>query len=563
MPCAGFVGALTLAAALFQAPAAVPRIGASVQVVHVEVMVTDKRSAPVRGLSREDFVLYDDGTSVPIVAFQEPAGATGERAVADDTRVAAQRGDSLARSPTIVVYLDHWNLTPGGLRRTLPGLTSLLRQQLAGGRVQVLVLVEDRGTRALTGVTRDFEEVARALAAAERTATHGLEAASGERWTIEIVKSLVEIAQLQRLSCRDALAQLQQAVRQHAGARMQEVRSTISRLSSLVVALGALPGSKALVYISEGLEQRPGTSLFYQLGDICPEAQQRDYGTLYAPMHEYDVSRGLQEMSARANAARVTVYPLDASGLRTFSVGDPSQADRRYTASPQSDAVREANLRSGQWIVADATGGFPVFNTNNPATGLHRLTGELYARYSLGFTPSREPDGRSHVLRVELRRKGLRVRHRTSYLHADRGDEQVNRTLATLLFGYREDTLGAEIGAEVASITAEAGPLEREVSVRISLSASRLTAGPGLEGRTGRLRVVMAVRRTGSRSEPAVETREKLVDVELGPESGDDPEPRREIVVRMPLARDGQEIAVGIQDAFGSAASYRKLEVRP
>jgi hypothetical protein len=192
-----------------------------------------------------------------------------------------------------------------------------------------------------------------------------------------------------------------------------------------------------------------------------------------------------------------------------------------------------------------------VFDANVPAGSLRRLDHDLRARYALGFTPGRPADGARHDLRVRVRSKGLQVRHRMSWLHADRGDEHVRRTLAALLFGYEQDTLGATVSAQWApSENAEPrGP--REVVVRIALALPTATGDAGL---ARRLRVVMAVRHLGPGSSGSTVTREELVELPLA---------TPEIFVRMPPVEGAHEIAVGVEDSHGGKACYRRLQIRP
>ena len=73
---------------------------------------------------------------------------------------------------------------------------------------------------------------------------------------------------------------------------------------------------------------------------------------------------------------------------------------------------------------------------------------QIRGAYALGFTPAHEPEGRIHSLRVELKRKGPRVRSTPSYFHAERPEPGVSRTLAALLVGLQEDTLGAWVSID-------------------------------------------------------------------------------------------------------------------
>ncbi|MGE3375808.1 MAG: hypothetical protein AB7O37_19900, partial [Vicinamibacteria bacterium] len=57
--------------------------------------------------------------------------------------------------------------------------------------------------------------------------------------------------------------------------------------------------------------------------------------------------------------------------------------------------------------------------------------------------------------------------------------------------------------------------------------------------------------------------REKEIELSLppAPPGGDDPNARRDIVVRIPAAAGPREVAVGVSDVLGGAASYKRVEV--
>lgn len=532
------------------------------QIVYVHVAVTDKRGRPARDLGASDFTLYEDGRAVPIVAFRAPGGATvpPEAVAPPPTGTGPAPVEPPADPATFVAYLDNWNLTPQGRRRVLPGLASFLKEQLARGGTRALVVAAGQEARVLSPLTTDAEQIAAALRGAEQEPAHGHLTRSDERHTIEVVKTILESVPG---ACNDHLPLLQAPIHMQARSRSGDMERTIARLEAVIQALGTLPGSKALFYVSDGLEQRPAIDLFHQLGDICPEALHRDFSTLFAPMQQYDMSRAFQALAARANAARVTLYPIDASGLQGFSVGDVSQPNRQFVPSPKTDAIRFTNLKAGQSILAEETGGTAVFNANNPQAPLGEIAGQIRGEYVLGLAPQHAPEGEIHRLRVELRKKGRRVRYTPSYLHAERAEPGASRTLAALLVGLEEDTLGAEISVDPWPAGDPAPKTTRTVKVRIGVSLARLSAVEDAEARHGRLRVVIAVWRTGALAkEQPLEVREELIDVALPPVTEGGPAPgRREFVVEVPLNADHREIGVGVHDAFSPRTTYRRVRV--
>ena len=234
--------------------------------------------------------------------------------------------------------------------------------------------------------------------------------------------------------------------------------------------------------------------------------------------------------------------------------------------SPKTDAIRVTNLKAGPSILAEETGGSGVFNANDPRAALGEIAGQIRGEYALGLTPDHAPEGRVHRLRVELRKKGRRIRYTPSYLHTERAEPGASRTLAALLTGLEEDTLGAEVSVDPWPAGAPMPKTTRTAKVRIDVPLARLSTVEDAEGRHGRLRVVIAVWRARAiAKEQPLEVREQLIEVPLPPAvsaRGLDPG-RREFVVDVLLNADHREIGVGVHDAFSRLTTYRRLRVTP
>jgi hypothetical protein len=68
--------------------------------------------------------------------------------------------------------------------------------------------------------------------------------------------------------------------------------------------------------------------------------------------------------------------------------------------------------------LADGTGGFTIFNTNDLLGGLQRIASEQNEFYLLGYVPPDSAEGSCHTLKVKLNRGGMIVRSRTGYCNA-------------------------------------------------------------------------------------------------------------------------------------------------
>ncbi|MEO5820883.1 MAG: VWA domain-containing protein, partial [Vicinamibacteraceae bacterium] len=139
----------------------------------------------------------------------------------------------------------------------------------------------------------------------------------------------------------------------------QQGYSTANALLAIVSAMRAIPGRKSVVFFSEGLS-------------ITSNVQQR-----------------FTSVIATANRANVSIYPMDAAGLRTESTlaatreGVQGASSRRMNANPTSlpndrpmtealeanEALLRADPHSGLGQLADQTGGFLIANSNDLRDG--------------------------------------------------------------------------------------------------------------------------------------------------------------------------------------------------
>jgi VWFA-related protein len=78
---------------------------------------------------------------------------------------------------------------------------------------------------------------------------------------------------------------------------------------------------------------------------------------------------------------------------------------------PQSASTNQQILA----MLAEGTGGFTIFNTNDLLGGLQRIGQEQSEFYILGYVPNDTPEGSCHTLKVKLNRGGTNVRSRSGY----------------------------------------------------------------------------------------------------------------------------------------------------
>jgi VWFA-related protein len=78
---------------------------------------------------------------------------------------------------------------------------------------------------------------------------------------------------------------------------------------------------------------------------------------------------------------------------------------------PTSTAINQQVMQ----MLAEGTGGFAIYNTNDLLGGLQRISAELNQFYVLGYVPHESEEGSCHTLKVKLNKGGMEVRSRSGY----------------------------------------------------------------------------------------------------------------------------------------------------
>jgi VWFA-related protein len=176
---------------------------------------------------------------------------------------------------------------------------------------------------------------------------------------------------------------------------------------------------KAVIYVSTGYDLDPfaagraGTDRIQGGRFADPLRFLNDDGNPYFATArvsaDIDLHKLMRELTLTANRANATVYTLDPRGLQGIvdlqSVADQSEW-RTYIQKTTS------SLR----YIAEATGGFPIINTNDFVSELKKVDAETSDYYVLGFYSSNpDPMKRTRRLEVKVDRPNVKVTSRTGY----------------------------------------------------------------------------------------------------------------------------------------------------
>lgn len=528
----------------------------AVEILNVDVVVTDKKGRPVEGLGRDDFELRVDGQEVPIANFYSvsatgtpmPALQAADEAAGDEDETSSPVEDPLQ----LVVYFDSFYLTPQSRKRVLRDMPVFLERQVAAG-ARVMLVQRAEAPRILTPFTTDLGELEAGLARVEEEPAGGLRQraarSSVQRSIEDVYRKCEESAYL--VPCVDCFEQMVELARLYSAEAIQERRSAMSALGALVNALSVLEGKKALLHVSDGIQQQTGVDVFFYIGDkLCPERRQ--------DLQVYDTHQDVNDLNAlvsRANASRVTLYTLEAAGLRNFSSASAENADFRFTPSPLNDQIRFANLQGTLYYISNETGGKAILNANQFAPDLEKLTSEFRTYYSLGYQPRHPGGGETHRVSVKVEKGGYQVRYRRSILHKKPEQQLADRALGAVMFNVTENPLAAQIRTGSPSPGSD-GRLS--VPIDIAVPVEKLTLVPQDGARLGRLSVVVAAPDEKGKE---TEIRKKDIDVHLPLESTGDAAEVYRFGVVVELAPGEYNLGIGIWDEVGATGSFLSLQV--
>ena len=362
---------------------AAPTFRTQVDLVQLDVRVTDARGAFIPDLTAADFEILEDGrpqavAAVSVVDLPVPVPRPPTATLPVDTDVATNTGEE---SRLYVVAMED-SVSSEYVLRAKTFLQRFVSQHFGPNDVGAVVWVG----RGVARDTQDFTSSRRLLLAAIGRFQGGLTADPGP----PPVDSRVE--QSFGVPSRSSLPTL---LPNPVPLSSADDRVRMMSLRTLVEFMAGIPGRrKALLYVSTG----PGFDAF----DVL------DYrgGTM---------RRGLEEAHGVLTAATrggVVIYAIDPRGLSN----DGGLGERAEALSlDERGAVRDSqrNLR----ILAESAGGFAFTNQTDIDAAFARIVRENSSYYLLGFSPTNSRrDGRFRKVEVRVRRPGLTVVSRAGYV---------------------------------------------------------------------------------------------------------------------------------------------------
>lgn len=520
-----------------------------VNVVNVDVYVTDKKGNHITGLSLDDFELEVDKQPVKITNFYAVEGGTatsgGEIQPIEQPQVDRNLDEVVDNTPEeqrlhLIVYVDNFNLHPFTRNRVLANLRTFLRTRLDRGD-RVMLVTYDRSLHVRHPFTSDPEIIASALFDLEELSAHAVHYDSNRRDMLDQIQEAEDIYDVQGRAA------------QYAESIFSDMSFTLDAIKQMVENLAGLPGRKAVLYVSDGLSMRAGEDVFHAMSGKFPDASSVLLDSL-----RYDLTRRFTGVTNQANANRVSFYTLEAAGLRTYTYMDASNATFSNNAA-RVDQVHFSNLQNSLRFMADETGGMAMFNTNNYTPLLNRMADDFENYYSLGFSPGAADSGRYRRIEVKVKdRKKLIVRHRDGYREKPMSTRMADGTLAALHFGYQKNPLNVQL--EVGETIPHQDSGHYVVSVAVKIPIGGLSFLDRQDVHLGRVRLFI-----GSKDDEGGLAPIQDVPVPIEIPAADFASAQEQYYryeLKLVMRRGAQVLAVGFRDEVGAVTGFVARNVR-
>ena len=374
-----------------------PPFRAEINVVRVDVIVTDRDGNPVIDLEADDFEVFEDDTPQTIDSFRlvrltgtpEPGAEPARpiRSEFDEEREAAREDVRL-----FAIFFDDYHVRFENAARLRETLINFISTQL--------------GPSDMVSVMYPLTP----LDSVQMTRNHGAIVAAIERFE-------------GRKYEYEPRNQFEQQYANYPTSVVERIRNEVSLdgLKALVTHLGGLrEGRKALILVSEGYtnyvppQLRDRVAGLPGLGNtnrLNPLAGDNPWEQTSAFFEDMDVMGDLRDVFNAANRGNTAIYAVDPRGLAVYEF-DVSQP----VISTRTDAQVLRTTTNTLRTLAEETDGRAIVNQNDVGPGLRQMVRDSSTYYLIGYNSTQAPsDGKFHEVKVRVKRDGVRVRARKGY----------------------------------------------------------------------------------------------------------------------------------------------------
>ena len=560
-----------------------------VKVVNVDVVVTDRAGNPVRGLTKDDFELFENRQPQTITNFYEVAPSGGQ-APSPVVSVAQPPTTSTPAAPVVpdirarrfVVLLDNYSLEPLQRNSVLTALRKFINANMRTNDEMSLILWA-HGTQILTPLTSDKAEVLRALDSAASRSRVGMTASQEDERARQQCRELMKDVDeqdpdaasadptggsrggggLHSVTYRwsDAYIACDGGIQAVADTQWQNARALLGDMKTMITTFAGVDGRKVFVFAGALLPEHPGRQAgLWLMQQFQPyEKFLKRQRITFNPNKPFGESGSrsqtlsIVDLAKFANANGVTFYTIDAADTRdATSAAKPGILEPNEVQTESFMAFTDT--ASAYHTLAAITGGSALSNTQNFNAAFETLARDLSSFYSLGYRPSSDASSGDRSIFVRVKKPGLTARARQSYTPKSSDQEMNDRVVANLFHPGVQGEWPIKIIAKTPEKEGErfAVPLTIEMQPNVTLvpQEQKLVGGFTL--------YVVVGTKEGAMSKVSKNARK--VEVPAGAEAQLRGKPMT-LDLKLMLDPGDNIVSVGVADQISNAAGFDRIEI--
>lgn len=397
-----------------------------IRVINVDVTVTDRKGNAIKGLTKDDFEILENGKSKPISNFYEvtspiKSGAgevkAGETPAPQPVVKAEEIPDNQKRR--IIFYIDNLSLNPFNRNRVFKEMKKFIDEAMRPGD-EAMIATYNRSMKVRVPFTRDKVTLQQTLDVILGESALGVNAKSDRKQAEDQIRDAN--------SYGEALGY----ARTYSEEIQHDLRQSVESINALMTTLAGVEGKKILVLTSEGFPMQPGREMFAFLDDTAKDKGWQTGGTMLEGL-SYDSHEQIADIARSANANGITMYTIHAAGL------DASSTVSAENSHPISFTVAQAaiqNSTDSMQMMAEMTGGLASLQTNDFGRAFDHIERDLDSYYSLGYRAGTERVDSQRNLQVRLKNNPnhYTVRSRQTFVEKSTFAEMNDRVVANLLY---------------------------------------------------------------------------------------------------------------------------------
>ena len=507
-----------------------------VSIANIDVVVTDRRGEPVRGLTQDDFLVFEDGKPQTITNFSAYASARDE-ALGDEpgeqSKAAVRPATAQPRPRLIILFIDIDEIEPIRRKQFFEGLGSFFDSSFRDGDMATILSWSSR-VHVLVPPTSNrqaVDQVVDVLARSERWSEAEVLRRAAE-FRIEQARMDAEFASSLGMgdSGLDPQAEVEFQEWLLGEQRCSRIKRKANEVRNIITSIVRVDMQKLLIFASDDFSERP--------------------------IRDCDTGPAIDALADAANAYGVTVHAFHPPGARSQLVIGPERGNflpgTRDPAPMSVQTDRTFNQASGLLRLASQTGGLSAVGAGMSARKLDQAADELENYYSIGYRFSAGNEDRPRKVEVRTKNRSYRVRARQSVVRLSETARLRDELTANLYLPPQHQSQSPGFEARIEQITRD-GRFSL-VHMELSISARDLVALASTdEKRRGSFSVfVVAGRQVGDASPVA----EMTHDFEVVPGAEDS---RVMYGFGVRVRPDTRRLSIAVRDNISGEVSTRLI----